>query len=698
MNKKNFLLEIGLEEMPARFVTNAMNHLAENMEAWLKENRIAFESVVKYSTPRRLALFINGLDECQPDLEEEAKGPSKKIALDGEGNWTKAAIGFSKGQGASVDDLYFKEIKNEEYVFVKKHMKGKNTQELLTSDLKEVITSLSFPKNMKWGSNSLRYVRPIKWLVALYGTEIIPFEITNVKTGKESLGHRFLGKKITIDQPESYRELLLGEFVIVDPKERKDAIRMQIERIAETEGWEIPIDEGLLEEVTNLVEYPTALYGTFDERFLTIPDDVLITSMREHQRYFPVKNKEKELLPYFVTVRNGDHRHLENVQKGNEKVLRARLADAEFFYNEDLKHPLENGLKRLESIVYHEELGSMGDKVRRIKELGVTLGRMAQMDVNRQKKVERAAYLSKADLVTHMVGEFPELEGRMGEEYALKSGEDKEVAKAIYEHYLPKQSGDSPPETDIGAVISVADKVDTVVTSFGIGLIPTGSQDPHGLRRNTAGVIQTFLAQGWSFDILDIFTESLLLADKRGLLKRPVETVKEDLVEFITLRVKFLLQDQGVRYDVVDSVTKSDIGQIQLVFSKARFLMDEITSTDFKKVVEAFSRVTNIAKKDSEEKKDIDETLFESDKEKQLYQLTKEVKVKCSALLKAGKVQDVYNELKELEPAIHAYFDNIMVMTEDTVIKQNRLAQMKETSSLISIFADFQSIVFHGEE
>ncbi|MFA9558768.1 glycine--tRNA ligase subunit beta [Evansella sp. AB-rgal1] len=693
---RTFLFEIGLEEMPARFVTNAMNQLGDKIVQWLEDNRLTYGNIKRFSTPRRLAILIEDLEEKQVDMEEEARGPSRKIALDSEGNWTKAAIGFSRGQGVPVDELFFKEVKGEEYVFVKKFTEGQDTSVLL-KELKSVVEGLQFPKNMKWGSQKLRYVRPIKWLVAMYGSEIIPFKITNVETGNISYGHRFLGSSVSLDDPGEYPNLLLGQFVLVNPTERKEAIVSQIDRISESEGWRIPVDEELLEEVNNLVEYPTALYGSFNERYLSVPEDVLITSMKEHQRYFPVKNKEGKLLPHFITIRNGDHRHLENVQKGNEKVLRARLADAEFFYQEDLKHPLESRLKRLESIVYHEELGSVGDKVRRIEELALEIGKERNLSEDDLEKVTRAATLSKADLVTLMVGEFPELEGRMGEEYALKSGEDEAVAKAIYEHYLPKQSGDDIPSSDIGAIISIADKLDTVVTSFGIGLIPTGSQDPHGLRRQTAGIVQIISTKQWETDIIELLQIAITTSEKRGLLKRDKETVLEDLIEFLKLRIKNILQEQGVRYDVVDSILKTDIGQLHTLFNKATFLNEQLSNPDFKSAVEAFSRVTNIAKKADNQTSFI-ESKISLKEEKELLYVKKEVEERLTSLLRNGNVQDAYEELTKLVPAIHNYFDNVMVMDDDMSVKINRLNQMKETSSLITSFADFQSIVFHTEE
>ncbi|WP_078577097.1 glycine--tRNA ligase subunit beta [Salipaludibacillus agaradhaerens] len=695
MSSRTLLLEIGLEEMPARFVTDAMKELQHRTEAWMKEHRLTYDETKAFSTPRRLAVIVHGLEEKQDDVEVEAKGPSKKIAQDEEGNWSKAAQGFARGQGVNTDDLYVKSINGEDYVFAKKFTAGEPVTSLLP-ELKHVILSIPFPKNMKWGVNDQKFVRPVKWLVALYGTEVISFNITNVSTDRYSFGHRFLGNQLILEDANDYVSALLKEHVIVDPLERKTAIRKQLEQMAESEGWVVPVDENLLEEVTNLVEYPTALYGTFDKRFLQVPEEVLITSMREHQRYFPVKNKDGDLQPIFITVRNGDHRHLENVQKGNEKVLRARLADAEFFYNEDLNKNFEALFSRLESIVYHEELGSIADKVRRFSALAVKIAKKAGATKEIIHLTERAAHLAKNDLVTHMVNEFPELEGRMGEEYALKSGEDTRVARAIKEHYLPKQSGDLPPSDAIGAFISVADKIDTLVTSFGIGAIPTGSQDPHGLRRQTAAILHIFLKEDWHFDLFEVMNEALLEADNHGLISRPLEDVMTDLKEFVKLRYKHLLQEKNVRYDVAEAVLATAPGRVDITIKKGLFLMELLNDASFKKDVEAFNRVINISKKTASDAMP-DSSLFTEEEEKNLFDATCDHEKNVLNSLDKGEVAEAYTLLKQLVPVIHRYFDNIMVMAESETIKANRLAQMKQTSEMITFFADFQAIVFHAE-
>ncbi len=440
MSKQDLLLEIGLEEMPARFLNDSMVQLGEKLTGWLKEKNITHGEVKLFNTPRRLAVFVKDVAEKQDDIKEEAKGPAKKIALDADGNWTKAAIGFSKGQGADVKDLYIKEVKGTEYVFVQKFQAGQETKSLLP-ELSGLVTSLHFPKNMRWGNEDLRYIRPIKWIVALYGQDVIPFSITNVESGRTTQGHRFLGHEVSIELPSAYEEQLKEQHVIADPNARKQMIQSQLEAMAAENNWSIPVDEDLLDEVNHLVEYPTALYGSFESEFLSIPEEVLVTTMKEHQRYFPVKDKNGELLPHFITVRNGNSHAIENVARGNEKVLRARLSDASFFYKEDQKLNIDANVKKLENIVFHEELGSLADKVRRVTSIAEKLAGRLQADEDTLKHVKRAAEISKFDLVTHMIYEFPELQGIMGEKYARMLGEDEAVAAAVNEHYMPRSAG-----------------------------------------------------------------------------------------------------------------------------------------------------------------------------------------------------------------------------------------------------------------
>ncbi|AOM82595.1 glycine--tRNA ligase subunit beta [Salisediminibacterium beveridgei] len=696
MNKETLLIEIGLEELPARFVTKASDELTERTRRFMDEKQITYDQIKGFSTPRRLAVEVTGVIEKQPDQEKESKGPAKKIALDENGEWTKAAVGFAKGQGSDVDHLFFKEVKGVEYVFAKTFTKGLETIQLLP-ELQEVVTSIPFPKNMRWGAHELRYARPIRWLTAMFGEEVIPMDIAGVLSSNVSQGHRFLGEAAVLNDASEYEHALLAQHVVVYSDSRKEAIRNQVQDLALEQGWQIPMDEGLLEEVNNLVEYPTALFGTFDERFLAIPERVLITSMREHQRYFPVKDQEGSLMPFFITIRNGDHRHLETVQKGNEKVLRARLQDAEFFYHEDLKRPLHEMTGKLDDIVYHEDLGTVSDKVARIQKLSARLADKLTLTDNQKETIQRAAGIAKADLVSQMVNEFTELEGYMGEVYALKSGESPEVAKAIREHYLPKQADDPTPSDIVGAVISVSDKLDTISGHFGLGNIPTGSQDPHGLRRQTAAVLQIFHDFSWTVSLEEVFKMALDELQENKLLKREEKDVMKSFDQFVTLRYKNLLQEAGIRYDVVDAVLATDHQNVPLIFKKASFLMEKVDNTEFKKDVEALSRVTNIAGKNPSPG-EISIELFDEDAEVELHQVYKRIKPVVMKSLMDMDPESAYNALTEAAPAIHKYFDGIMVMAENEQLRQNRLNQMSELANLSQQIADFQAIVFHADQ
>lgn len=688
MTKRDLLLEIGLEEMPARFISDTISQLEQKVTDWLNQNKIAFEKLNGYSTPRRLAILVEGVTEAQEDINEEAKGPAKKIALDENGNWSKAAIGFTKGQGANVEDIYFKEINGIEYVHVNKFVKGKETKELLP-DLKNVITNIYFPKNMRWANNDLKYVRPIKWLVALFGNEIIPFEITNVKTDKFTYGHRFLGERITIDTPEEYVQALLSQFVIVNSAERKEAILSQLGNIMEEKDWQIPIDEDLLEEVNNLVEYPTALYGSFEESFLELPEQVLITSMKEHQRYFPVKTKDGKLLPFFVTVRNGDHMQIETVARGNEKVLRARLSDAAFFYNEDQKLTIDGCLAKLSSIVYHEEIGTLSSKVARVRDLANEIGKQVGIDSTELKAVDRAAEICKFDLVTHMVYEFPELQGFMGEKYAIQKGEDKIVANAINDHYMPRNADDHTPPSNVGAILALADKLDTITSFFAIGKIPSGSQDPYALRRQASGIVQILLDRKWNISLEEVLTLSLNLVEKTSMPKKPRVEVKEELTNFFKLRIKHLLQEKGIRYDIIDAVLGKNVGVVYSLVRKAEILEYRKDDHDFKENMESLSRVLNIAGK-VEEVVAINPQLFESEYEKTLFEQTHNLE----AFLQASITEEQYYEqLVSLKRAINDYFDHTMVMVDNQELKLNRLSLLAFLAAFILNFAKVNEII-----
>lgn len=688
MTKKDLLLEIGLEEMPARFVTDSMNQLANKVREWFDEKKLDYRELHAYSTPRRLALLVLDVDVVQADIHEEAKGPAKKIAQSESGEWSKAASGFSRGQGMSVDDIYFKEINGVEYAHVKKFIKGQETKSLLP-ELNEIIKGLTFPKNMRWADQDLRYIRPIKWLVALFGQEIVPFSITNVQSDRWSMGHRFLGKRIELTEPANYEKDMLTQYVVVDPEIRKNKIRSQLKKLEEEKNWVIPVDEDLLEEVNNLVEYPTALYGQFEEEYLELPEEVLITSMKEHQRYFPVKSVDGKLLPYFVTVRNGGIEHLDKVAKGNEKVLRARLSDAAFFYAEDQKMDIQDALKKLNSIVYHEEIGTLANKVDRVRRLTNVITKELNFSDEEKQIAERAAEICKFDLVTNMVNEFPELQGHMGEKYARQKGEKEAVAVAINEHYMPRNADDQAPESDAGAVLSIAEKVDTIASFYSIGMIPSGSQDPYALRRQATGVVQTLLHKDWKIKLEDLIQQSLLLLEAEGIVKQNLESLSEELIAFFKLRIKHLLQEKGIRYDLIDALLGNEVGNISTLVNKAVVLEGRINTDVFKENIEALSRILNIASK-STEKADIQEALFENDYEQQLYDKFKAV---SGQLNESVTEEEYFDLLVSMKPEISQYFEHTMVMAENEAIKQNRLSLMVKLSEVIRKFANVNEIL-----
>ncbi|MDU1428894.1 MAG: glycine--tRNA ligase subunit beta, partial [Enterococcus faecalis] len=564
---KDLLLEIGLEEMPAHVVTPSRIQLEEKVIKFLDEHHLDYETVRSFATPRRLAVKVTAIPEKQADVEEEVKGPAKKIALDAEGNWSKAAQGFVRGQGVTTEDIVFKELNGVEYVYVTKFTKGQSAKEVLTK-LNDVITSLTFPVTMHWANYDFEYIRPIHWIVALLDDEVIPFKVLDVTTGQTSRGHRFLGDDVTFQHANEYEAKLKEQFVVVQPNERKQMIVDQANALAAEKNWQLALDEELLEEVTNLVEYPTAFVGSFDEKYLSVPDEVLVTSMKEHQRYFEVRNDQGLLMPHFIAVRNGDNVHLENVIKGNEKVLIARLEDAEFFYNEDKKLTIEACVEKLKNVTFHEKIGSIYEKMQRVALIAQIIGRKVGLSEEELEDLKRASEIYKFDLVTNMVGEFPELQGIMGEKYALLQGEKPAVATAIREHYLPTSSEGELPETAIGAVLALADKLDSVFSFFSVGMIPTGSNDPYALRRQTYGVIRIIEDKGWTFPLVQLQTEVDEAVnqdvEKYGVL---LNEGQAEVVEFVKARLRQLLMTKNVRHDIIDAVVSAEQADLSKLFA-----------------------------------------------------------------------------------------------------------------------------------
>lgn len=690
---KDLLLEIGLEEMPAHVVTPSRIQLEEKVIKFLDEHHLDYETVQSFATPRRLAVKVTAIPEKQADVEEEVKGPAKKIALDAEGNWSKAAQGFVRGQGVTTEDIVFKELNGVEYVYVTKFTKGQSAKEVLTK-LNDVITSLTFPVTMHWANYDFEYIRPIHWIVALLDDEVIPFKVLDVTTGQTSRGHRFLGDDVTFQHANEYEAKLKEQFVVVQPNERKQMIVDQANALVAEKNWQLALDEELLEEVTNLVEYPTAFVGSFDEKYLSVPDEVLVTSMKEHQRYFEVRNDQGLLMPHFIAVRNGDNVHLENVIKGNEKVLIARLEDAEFFYNEDKKLTIEVCVEKLKNVTFHEKIGSIYEKMQRVALIAQIIGRKVGLSEEELEDLKRASEIYKFDLVTNMVGEFPELQGIMGEKYALLQGEKPAVATAIREHYLPTSSEGELPETAIGAVLALADKLDSVFSFFSVGMIPTGSNDPYALRRQTYGVIRIIEDKGWTFPLVQLQTEVDEAVnqdvEKYGVL---LNEGQAEVVEFVKARLRQLLMTKNVRHDIIDAVVSAEQADLSKLFASANILKSRFEDQDFKPSMEALTRVINLAKKGQEllgdTEEGIDPSLFENKAEKELYQAVNDL----SEAFATCTIAENYEALVNLRPLIDAYFNETMVMVEDEKVKQNRLKQLMQIAKMALSIASLDLLI-----
>lgn len=686
---KDLLLEIGLEEIPAHIVTPSRLQLEQKVVKFLEENNLAYETVQSFSTPRRLAVRVTQLPEQQEDTQEEVKGPARKIAQDDQGNWSKAAEGFVRGQGLTTDAITFKELNGVEYVYVTKHNHGQKTINVL-SGLKDVITSLTFPVTMHWANYDFEYIRPIHWLVALLGDEIIPFSVLDVETSNQSRGHRFLGDDVTITHSKEYEAKMKEQYVIVDPAERKAMIVAQAEQLAEKNRWTLDLDEKLLEEVTNLVEYPTAFVGGFDEKYLSVPDEVLVTSMKEHQRYFEVRNDQGMLLPHFISVRNGNDVHLENVIKGNEKVLIARLEDAEFFYSEDKKLTIEECVDKLKHVTFHEKIGTIYEKMQRVGLIGQVIGKEVGLSENELTELKRASEIYKFDLVTNMVGEFPELQGIMGEKYALLQGETPAVAQAIKEHYMPTSSEGDLPVSDIGAVLAIADKLDSVFSFFTVGMIPSGSNDPYALRRQTYGVIRIIENKNWKFplDQLQREIDAAINADdkKYGI---QLNSGQAEVIDFVKARLRQLLLTKDVRHDVIDAVISAEQKDLTKLFSSAAIIKNHLLDKEFKPSIEALTRVINLAKKGQEQSAEVDVTLFENDAEKELNKAVNAVEDG----FKDKTMAENYQALVDLRPLIERYFDETMVMVEDERVKTNRLNELNRIAKMALSLASLDLLI-----
>ena len=686
----SYLLEVGVEEMPAHVVTPSIKQLHQRVADYLKEERISFDEIQEFATPRRLALLIRGLADKQPDVDETVKGPAKKIAQDSDGNWTKAAIGFTRRQGATVDDIEFREVKGEEYVFVEKHIAGKPVAEVMTG-LPKVITAMNFPTLMKWGYNNLQFIRPIRWLVSLLNDQVVPFSILDVAAGRTTRGHRFLGHDIELATAEDYEAELEKEFVIVDPLRRKKVISDQIDAIVEEHDWVIDKDPDLLEEVTNLVEWPTAFAGSFDKKYLVLPDEVLITSMKDNQRFFYLRDHQGKLLPNFIAVRNGNKEYLENIIKGNERVLVPRLEDAKFFYEEDQKLTIDQYVDRLKKVSFHDKISSMYDKMQRVAVIAQLLGKRLNLSATELADLDRAAHIYKFDLTTQMVGEFAELQGVMGEIYAKLFGEKDDVAAAIREHYMPISAEGDLPATKLGAILAIADKLDSILSFFAVDMIPSGSNDPYALRRQAFGIVRIINDRGWHLSLLGI--QPVLIkafADSDVAIDFDLTKNAPAVRTFFLDRLKQFFSGRRLRHDIIDAVTNTENDDIETVFEAAAAIDEHKEDADFKDAVEALTRVLRISKKGHQDlAARVDPSLFENPSEKKLYTAVNEV----AAGAANRTVAENFAELRQLAPVITEYFDENMIMDKNEDVRNNRLAQLAIIARLARVMGNLNDLI-----
>ncbi|GAA3646781.1 glycine--tRNA ligase subunit beta [Asaccharospora irregularis] len=686
---KNYLLfEIGVEELPSRFVNSTLEQIKNNLNKMLKENRITFNDIQTYGTPRRLTFIINEISEKQENLEEEVKGPSKKIALDADGNFTKPALGFMKSKGLKEDDVCFKTVGKDEYIFGTIRQEGKQTSEVLKEILPETVKAVTFPKAMRWGGKNIRFARPIRWILTLLNDSVLEIDLEGIKSSNITKGHRFLGEKeFSVNSLEDYLEKLEKNYVILDQNKRKDMIKNQCIEVANSLGGEVEFEDDLLEEITHLVEYPTAFYGEFDPDYVKLPKEVVTTPMQQHQRYFPVV-KNGKLLPNFIAVRNGDKYKIDNVKAGNEKVLEARLADALFFYKEDTKKSLESYIEKLKSVVFQAKLGTVYEKTLRIEKLSLDILNMLGLS-SESDDAKRAAKLSKADLVTGMVFEFTELQGIMGREYAKVSGENEAVSDAIFEHYLPRFSGDILPKTNIGIALSIADKIDSIVGFFAIGIQPTGSQDPYALRRQALGVLSILMDKKLELDLGEVIDYAL---NNYSNIEFDRQEVKAQIMEFFNERIKNLFRELGIRYDVIDAVISADISDISDMHARAIELNNWLEKDELVEMLTAFNRVSTLAQKAPSD--EVKEELLKEEAEIKLNSEFKDTQTKVEDLLKDKKYSEALDAFASLRPVIDNMFDSVMVMDKDESIKNNRLGLLKKIYDTMLKICDLSKIVY----
>jgi len=692
---ENVILEIGTEEIPAQYMENALKDLNQLAQKYLEEARINYKEIKVYGTPRRLILFIFHINEKQEDIFQKIKGPAYSIAYNKDSQPQKPALKFAQSQRVNVEDLIVEDTEKGKYIFAPKSIIGQPTIEILSRIFPEIIKGMQFPKSMRWGERSLRFIRPIRWILALYGKEIIKFNLNGLDSENITYGHRLLApQKIKISSTQEYFKKLEKSYVIVDPQIRENIVKTDIKQIIKEIGGKKIINEKQLKEIIYLVEYPNAILGKYDKKYLELPKDVLTVVMEKHQKYFPIFKNKDELLPLFIVIINNFKKYASKIREGNENVLRARLEDAKFFYQEDQKIPLEKRVDKLKNVIFQENLGSLFDKTERLELLCDYISDSLQVEQKVKEDLLRAAHLCKADLVTEMVKEFPELQGIMGKEYAVLSGERREVAEAIFEHYLPRFSGDRLPLTKSGMILGIADKVDSIIGCFVTGLIPTGSQDPYGLRRQSRGKIAIILKNNLQISLKDIIRKSLSLYKESVLVELKIDEneIVSQILSFFKQRAKNIFLEEGIRYDVIDAVLAVDSdGDVVDIKHRIKTIEELYNQPIFRKILNSSSRVLNLSK--NNEETEIDRSLLKEKAELSLYHNYESIYSRTREFIYNKEYKKVFKLLGDLCEPVDEFFDQVLVMDKDKEIRKNRIALIKKIGILFNQVTDLSKIV-----
>jgi glycyl-tRNA synthetase beta chain len=700
------LLEIGVEELPYQFIAPALAVLKDSAEQLLKDQRLAFQSARTLGTPRRLTLVVEGLATQQTSMVKETMGPSKAVAFDPAGQPTRAATGFATGQGVVIEDLEIRRTPKGDYLFAVKQEQGRSANEVLKELLPQLIAKLSFPKAMKWNNTGVRFARPVRWLVALYGGATLPIEVAGVTAGSKTEGHRVLGsaKGLVVRDAESYLKGLEHQGVIADPQRRRHMIEEQIGALCKETGFVLNVDDDLLDQTVYTTECPNAIIGSFKPAYLEVPQEILVTSMKEHQGFFSLMHKETgKLVPHFIAVTNNRAKDMGLIREGNERVLAARLSDAKFFFDEDRKVKLEERVAKLAGVTFHQKLGTMEKKQQRVRKLASFIASsLRPQDGELKRACERAADLCKADLLTGVVGEFPELQGIMGGEYAKHDGESDVVSQAIREQYLPRSIEGELPKTIAGQVLSLADRLDSVAAFFHVGLVPTGSEDPFALRRSATAIVRIILERNLRINLGRYIENARNLVIDDGFKGVPdsEQEGRRRIAEFIFERVRHYARVvYALRDDVIEAVLKQAHSKaLDLVdlLLKMKALESVTTKPEFNPLIVGFKRAHRLVEKEQWDRKPVDRARFEHPTESALYQAITEEREKMRSAMTSGEYGQALDALVRLKPAIDSFFTAVMVNTEDPDVRSNRLSLLQEVDDFFNSFADFSQIVVQG--